>query len=268
LICIVWQKRTLRRSSQARRWGFCYALAVHAEQFVYPALNAPLIEAYDQAYESAYILLHPFVRVPEALAWKATRQYPDDAQILSQGRKCRWAEAARGAGIRNCAQMSQALLTSIGAIDECLRDYESRDALQRYLQAEPVWMPTEGRFEPLLQADLLDAFESAGYEELVFVPEFPATDPPRRISVNALKNRETEFPTRGSLVAPDARFLFTVDWDSFFTLFYGPRLLVDEVVKARGLEGFYAEKETEHFWFNWKMGCATVTVAPEGWTAL
>jgi hypothetical protein len=245
----------------------CYPHRVHPELFVYPALNEPLLEAYGMAFESVYVVLHPFVWVPAELAWSATRQYPGDDAILTRGCKCRWAEAARGAQIRNCAALSQALLTAIGSIENCLHDPAGASALQRFLQSAPIWMPTEGRFEPLLQDDLLAAFTAAGHCELIHVPEFPDQEPISTLSVSKVAKRQEKFPERGTLFAPDGRFLFTVDWDSFFTLFYGPRAFVEEVVRVRALEGFFAEKETEHFWFNWKMGCATCTVSPEGWTA-
>jgi hypothetical protein len=241
---------------------------VHPELFVYPALKEPLVEAYGMAFESVYIVLHPFLRVPAELSWSATRSYPADEQIFAHARKGRWAEAARGAGIRNCAALSQALLTAIGSIDECLRDPAAALALSRYLQSAPLWMPTEGRFEPLLQQDFLAAFAQAGCTSLLHVPEFPGEEPIRSLSLDALTSRAEKFPERGTLLAPDASFLFTVDWDSFFTLFYGPRALVEDLVRTRGLEGFFAEKETEHFWFNWKMGCATCTVSPEGWESV
>jgi hypothetical protein len=31
------------------------------------------------------------------------------------------------------------------------------------------------------------------------------------------------------------------------------------------LEGFFATPNTEHAWFNYSMGCATVTLSPEHW---
>ncbi len=60
-------------------------------------------------------------------------------------------------------------------------------------------------------------------------------------------------------------FISTVDWDSFFTLLYGSRAFLSDFVCRRDIEGFYAGPTTEHFWFNYAMGCATVTVSPEDW---
>ncbi len=235
------------------------------EQFKYPAYESPLLEAFGGRFESAFVMLHPFVRVPQRLSWKTAQSYPEDPQIIAEGRKCAWDEVYTQTGLNSCAKLNQALLASIGSIGEELIDFEARSLLQRYLESEPVWMPSEGRFEPLLQMDILAAFEAAGCGRLIFVPEFPDVDEVREFSVAELKNRATLFPARGSLMPADASFLFTVDWDSFFTLFYGPREFVTEIARRGNLEGFFAYPKMEHFWFNYSMGCATVTISPEHW---
>ena len=234
---------------------------------VYPPYNAPLADAYGGQFESVFVVLHPFVTVPEPLSWKVAKQYPSDEQILSRGAKCTWTQVAAQTGLATCAKLNQALLTSIRSIVDDLCDFDAAGRLARFLETEPVWMPTEGRFEPLLQADLLDAFQAAGHDDLVFVPEFPHTDPVQRLSLASLKSGARPYPSRGSLVAPDASFLFTVDWDSFFTLFYGPRPFVTETARRLNLEGFFATPTTEHHWFNYSLGCCVVTLAPESWTA-
>ena len=238
---------------------------MHYQQFKYPSYETPLLEAYDSRFESAFVILHPFVRVPHLLAWKTVQNYPGDQQILAEGQKCAWAEVYEQTGLNSCAKLNQALLASIGSLAADLADFEGCRILQQYLEAQPVWMPSEGRFEPLLQMDLLAAFESAGCGKLIYVPEFPDVDRVEDYSVQQLKNRAIPFPSRGSLMPADASFLFTVDWDSFFTLFYGPRDFVTEVARQRNLEGFFAYPKMEHFWFNYSMGCATVTISPEHW---
>jgi hypothetical protein len=238
---------------------------VHYEQFKYPAYDVPVCEAFGSIYEVTFVALHPFVHMPQSLAWKTVQSYPDDQQILAEGRKCTWAEVYQQTGLNSCAKLNQALLASIGSIGKDLADPSGRSLLQQYLESEPVWMPTEGRFEPLLQMDMLAAFEAAGCSKAIFVPEFPETDEVKEFDVQQLKNHAVSFPSRGTLMPADASFLFTVDWDSFFTLFYGPRDLVTEVARSRNLEGFFAYPKMEHFWFNYSMGCATVTISPEHW---
>jgi hypothetical protein len=241
---------------------------VQFEQFVYPTYEAPLLDAYDHRFEAVYILLHPFVSVPEDLAWRVAKQYPTDDQIVSAGAKCNWSHFAAKIDIANCAKLNQVLLTATGSLVDYLCDYPGRDALQQFLQAEPVWMPGQGAFEPLLQADFLAAFQAAGHSELIFVPEFPHADPIETIPLADLHRRTRPFPGRGALVAPDGSFLFTVDWDSFFTLFYGPRAFIQNFACIRKLEGFFAAATTEHSWFNYTMGCATATLSPEHWSTL
>ena len=238
---------------------------MNPEQFTYPPYSIPLVEAYESRFEAAFIVLHPFIRVPDTLAWKTTGQYPTDEQILSSGSKNGWTEAMAATGLGSCARMNQALLSSIGALSEHLADPDGVKALQTLLKHEPIWMPTEGRFEPLLQQDFLCAFETAGVRELTFVPEIPDADPVVRLEVAGLRDGSIPFPGRGTLVAPDASFLFTVDWDSFFTLFYGRREFIGRVAGALDLEGFFATPNTEHAWFNYSLGCATITLSPEHW---
>jgi hypothetical protein len=240
---------------------------VEYDRYIYPPYDAPLADAYGGCYESVFIILHPFISVPDNLAWKATKTYPTDEQILSQGTKSSWASVSAQTGLSTCAKLNQALLTSTGSITPELSDSTAATALQRFLQSESVWMPVQGRFEPLLQMDFLAAFAAAGHEELVFVPEFPHTDPIQLLNVPHLKNHKEAFPSRGTLLAPDESFLFTVDWDSFFTLFYGPRAFVTEVARQQNLEGFFATPTTEHSWYNYTLGCCVVTLAPEVWPA-
>jgi hypothetical protein len=238
---------------------------VNWEEYVYPACGTPLVEAYGGRFESVFVLLHPFLRVPDGHSWSATGKYPEDAQIATLATKCPWLEVAVHTGLGSCARVNHALLTSIGSLADYLADPAGRDALQHYLQTQPVWMPTEGRFEPLLQSDFLRIFADSGARELVFVPEFPNSDPVVRLSVAELQDDSTLFPTCGTLLAPDASFLLTVDWDSFFTLFYGPRNFISNTARTLGLEGFFATANTEHSWWNYSLGCATVTLSPEDW---
>jgi hypothetical protein len=146
-----------------------------------------------------------------------------------------------------------------------LADPIGQNALQSFLQSQPVWMPTEGRFEPLLQQHLVRVFAAAGCRAIVYVPEFPASKPVVRLTVDGLADTFIPFPACGTLLAADASLLFTVDWDSFFTLFYGSKHFITEMARELDFEGFFATPNTDHAWFNYSLGCATVTLSPEHW---
>ena len=235
------------------------------EQFTYPPYGTPLVEAYDRRFEAVFIILHPFIRVPEHLEWSVTRRYPTDAEISAAGLPVTWTEVANETGLSSCAHLNQALLTATGSLTGDLADREGRDALQRYLELHPVWMPAQGRYEPLLQRDLLRVFLSARCDGLIYVPEFPDREPVACRSLQNLQENSGPFPGCGSLVAPDASFLLSVEWDSFFTLFYGSRAFLGQMAREQHFEGFFATGATDHAWFNYSMGCATVTLSPEHW---
>ncbi len=238
---------------------------VQFADFTYPTYGVPLVEAYCGRFESAFILLHPFIRVPDSLSWRATHHYPDDQQIVEQGTKFAWAQISAQTCLASCARINQALLTSIGSLTDHLADPQASNALQFFLENQPVWMPTEGRFEPLLRSDLLQIFAQAGSDEIILIPEFPQSNPVQRLSIAGISSGTIPFPKSGTLLAPDASFLFTVDWDSFFTLFYGPRAFIARAAQSLALEGFFATPNTDHAWFSYSMGCATVTLSPEDW---
>jgi hypothetical protein len=114
---------------------------VQSEEFVYPACETPLVEAYGGLFESVFVVLHPFVHVPESLSWSVTRAYPGDAQIAALGSKCTWSEVAAQVKLNSCAQMNQALLTLIGSLVDPMADPAGCERLQSFLESEPVWMP-------------------------------------------------------------------------------------------------------------------------------
>jgi hypothetical protein len=172
---------------------------VRYEELVYPAYETALLDAYDHRFESVYIVLHPFVRMPASFAWRGTQQTPSVDQIVAQGAKCPWSKVIKETSLASFAKISQALLTSSGSLADYLCDYPARDAVHAMVQSGSVWMPEAGRFEPLLREDFLAAFEAACH---------------------------------------------------------------DRIASERNLEGFYATALTEHNWFNYTMGCATVTVGP------
>lgn len=242
-----------------------YAQRVREEEFTYPPYETPLAQAYGGLFEAAFIVLHPFIEMPAEFAWQVRPDYPSDAEILTYGSPCGWTEVERQAGLSSCARINQALLTATGSLTGDLADIAGRELLRGFLQQESVWMPSQGRFEPLLQRKFLRVFANAGWRELVFVPEFPQASPVVRLEIDGLLDGSIPFPGCGTLLGPDHSFLFTVDWDSFFTLFYGAREFVRRMAQEQRLEGFFATANTDHAWFNYSMGCATVTLSPEHW---
>jgi hypothetical protein len=187
------------------------------EHFVYPSYDEALVAAYGGKFECAFVVLHPFIWLPAETAPHVNR-YPSGEQIRAYGQKYSWVKVAAEAGLHSWPKLNQALLTSIGALRAEFRDELAMYALHKSLEHRSIWMPGEGGFEPLLQRELLLIFTGAGFNELIFVPEFAEIDPSphqialipdlvriERLLVADLDNGKVRFPFRGSLVAPDGR---------------------------------------------------------------
>ncbi len=153
--------------------------------------------------------------------------------------KYSWNEVAVAANIGTYSEVNHGLLSLIHALKEKFQNGEAGAATERILEKPGcIWMPSEGGFPYLIRQDIISAFESAGANEIVFIPEFPELDPVQHLNIADLYQSDRgNFPERGTMLPPDKLFLFTVDWDSFFTLLYGPLAFVSELVRRRQLEG-------------------------------
>jgi hypothetical protein len=221
------------------------------ERLTYPAYEQPLLSAYEGRFECAYAVLHPFLRIAENAVANVSR-YPTDEQVAASGEKYHWRQVATEANLKTYSEINHGLLSLIRALKQEFQNEDAAQAIENVLNKTGcVWMPPEGVFPVLLHLDIISAFETGQADEMVFIPEFPDLDPVQHLEVADLHQAaRVAFPGRGTLVPPDAKFLFTVDWDSFFTLFYGPSTLVAEVVKERQIEGFFLGRSTRHGWWS------------------
>lgn len=87
------------------------------QEFVYPPYGTALIEAHNRRFEAVFVILHPFIRLPEQLAWSVTRRYPTDSEIVAEGSACTWTEVGRQTGLNSCARLNQALMTATGSLN-------------------------------------------------------------------------------------------------------------------------------------------------------
>ena len=168
--------------------------------------------------------------------------------------------------LKSCARINQALLTSIGSLDDHVADPAGRDELQRFLDPSPSGCPPKAASSRFCSPTCFTFSRRRERKNSFSFPNFPTPIPSCGLPLGGLQDGvRSPFPARGTLLAPDHSFLLTVDWDSFFTLFYGSRAFVARVAAGLNLEGFFATPNTEHAWYNYSFGCATVTLSPEHW---
>jgi hypothetical protein len=220
------------------------------QQFRYPSYEDPLATAYGGIFECAFVLLHPFTDVTEDDC-PPQGQHSNINPPMSSGVYQTWASVNTGIGFQDYAKLNQALLTLIRAIRAEFCDFAACEKLESFLKLNAIWEPRKGSFDFLVLRPLLSAFECEGIKELIYIPEIQDDNHPiQSLSIaTLLQGEEPPFFT-GSLVAPDASFLLAVDWDSFFTLFFGSQKFVTDLVTQRSLEGFLINPTTSHFWFH------------------
>ena len=127
----------------------------------YPKYEVPFKKWYEGHYECCFVLLHPFIGLPRE-ATARVDDYPRAELVRSAGFKVPWSEVATSTGIGSCARLNNALLTSIGAITTRCQDRGAAATLGEWIEKQPVWAPSEGVFEELLEVDILWAFRHAG----------------------------------------------------------------------------------------------------------
>ena len=184
-------------------------------------------------------------------------------------RRFAWTEVAARTSLKSCARINQALLTSIGSLADHVADpagcvtncsvssNPSPSGCLSKAASSRFCSPTCFTFSRRRERKSSSSFPN-------FRIPIPWCGCPSPACATG-QTRFPAFPARGTLLAPDHSFLFTVDWDSFFTLFYGSRSFVARVAAGLNLEGFFATPNTEHAWYNYSFGCATVTLSPEHW---
>lgn len=220
----------------------------------YPAYDQPILKWYAGCYETVFVAFHPFFRFNNAV-WNDLDAYPDNDVIKRYAVKVGWHEMQARSGIAGDKLLNLALLTSIGALHQRYMRPDLSEQLTNVCESDHIVMPCEGRFEPTMDRDIVRAFHLAGYEYAVFGDEFVhnsvvkplaefTTESPRMCEV-----WPNETMMARNIYSVDQRLLFTVDWDSFFTLICSNDATVRSIVDAGRFEGFYCDATTYHHWW-------------------
>jgi hypothetical protein len=254
-----------------------------------PPDDTPIMGWYGGAYSHGFVAVHPFFTVEgldpktcehgtlvlsghaapdelDLLEWadEESAQRRIGKEITAQGvdglakrfgQQISWRTICQQANFTNHCELDRALRTKIGGFRQGLADTAASDRLASYCAEHKIFMPNEGRFEPLMQAGLAALFRGAGFRKVVVGDEFG--DDERLVDINLLDRNElwdgmAELPQYGikRLIAPDHSLLAWVHWDSFYTLILGTTESLHELRIDRSFEGFWCSDETDTYWLN------------------
>lgn len=212
-------------------------------------LNGAILPFYDGTFEAACLILSPFARRKAS-----TVELIDDSwEALSAGEYCQlfdlvpWSEVREICGLPSIASIDVALKTMIGALKSDRADKQLADVLASSLKQHGLFPPCEGVFPELIQEPLLSFLQTLG-QTWVWVGDELGTQ--RKLhGIDDLKPANAKVAiTRGSVFTPDKAHLWTVHWDSHFTLYCSSQLNVERLAAHPELEGFVCTRETQIDW--------------------
>jgi hypothetical protein len=190
----------------------------------YPNYDAPISQWHPAVFEAVFIALHPFCRGDVPVAW---------------------AEVASLLGM-TVGRLNRGLLTRDGALRVEYRDSDAAALLNRYCEASTLDGPIDGCIPTDWTPILIDFFRTAGADVLWVTDEFGEELRPCSAETAELDLLLGSVHRRGAIFSSVPGVLVSVDWDSFFTLFFAPRWLLARLPDV--LEGFVAGIDTDHFW--------------------
>ena len=219
------------------------------DRFAICPSDGPILPFYDGVFEAAWVLLNPFMRptVPPVERFLQETRDASPAALCAACEPVRWSHVREQAQLPSLAAIDVALRTGIGGLAPGFADKTLTKQLDGALARHGLVVPGEGVFPELQHEAVLSFIQSLGHEWLWVGDELCTERELRWIEdlkpANAGLDR-----LRGNLFTPDKSLLWTVHWDSHFSLICSSREVVARLSAHPGLEGFACGPATEIYW--------------------
>ena len=169
------------------------------------------------------------------------------------GRRVAWQTIREDAGFHDNRSLDRALRTHIMGLKRELEDRGAAERLTSYCKQHKIFLPTEGGFQPTMEADLVNMLERAGLSDIIVGDEFGEDE--ILVSLKSLagspawESRE-DLPKWGArrLIAPDHSLLVWVHWDSFYAAVFGTSERIRRSCVEEIFEGFWCSNENTTYW--------------------
>ena len=215
-----------------------------------PPETIPILEWYKEVHDTAFCILHPFVRVepgferlvqPDAdLDVDPTRE-----QLRAVSEPVSWEEVCQLLGLDDVGLLNLFLRGWIGLLREEPSDSrQAWEVLRRHGLLDPVF----GEFSPYQLDSFVFSIAGLGYDKMIVGDEFG--DEAIEYRPCDLICSESPFvnPAHPTLYTPDRSLLYASVVDAHFTILAGPRNVVERIVNDFRFEGFFCLPETKILW--------------------
>lgn len=204
-----------------------------------------VLKYYESAFESAYVLLHPFIK-PVSIGKEEFKPgtYPTRSSVVKNCEAVSWKKAAELAGLPSIASVDIGLRSMILGLRKELSNQEYAGKIESLVESHNILPPLDGCFSDLLHDRVLAYIQGLGHEWVWVGDEFGTE---RKLYwIEDLKGQEAG-PTRGhrNIFTPDKRILWTTHWDSHFSFLCSAK---GNLANIQVFEGFSCTPQTEVYW--------------------
>lgn len=216
--------------------------------------NSPVLEQIPDHFNSAAILLHPFVQMSIGRGQnkqvnKEEPTYPTDEEILEYGKPVRWAEIINNSELKTFEELAVALKTSIAALS---REY-AREDLAETLKASmksDLYTPDEDFPTVFLVNDLLKLLSSKGAKQLSYLD--PILDNSGIVELKDLDALSVSDLSLNEIMISDENmdFAFMNVFDSFITVLMAKDTNINDIVQSMDLEAIVCDENTYMNWYS------------------
>ena len=215
------------------------------DRFATCPTDGKILEYYAGAFESVYVLLHPFIKaVTIGTEQFRPTTYPDRSLIVKNCAPVSWGEVALQTGLPSISAIDIGLRTVILGLRAELSNTEFADGIESLIDSHQILQPPEGRFSDLLHDSVLRAIQDLGYAWVWIGDEF-CTE--RKLYWMEDLTGGTGKQTEGhiNVFTPDKALLWTTHWDSHFSFLCSSRRNLLAIQERYRFEGFFCKPETE-----------------------
>lgn len=210
--------------------------------------SGPVLPFYQGSFESAYVLLHPFLRPTfTSVNGLGNDKFLCRAAIREHYEPVSWSEVQHLTGLQSISEVDIALRTQIGGLRETFSNQSLATRLRLGCEQAGIVEPSEGTFSDISHNNILSFIQGLGYEWVWVGDEF-CTE--RKLHwIDELKD-PTSTTTEGNcnLFTPDKGILWTTHWDSHFSFFCGAKDTIVKLASDQRFEGFECQPDTEVYW--------------------
>jgi Protein of unknown function (DUF2711) len=202
---------------------------------------------YQGVYEEAFIFFHPFIKPKRTGSEEISfRDFPDKNEIKDTFEVVTWERFLSLSGITNFKQLDIGLRSSISGLTNSAKDDEMANLIRRVCVKYNLFQPGEGQLPDILINSLFNSINQLGYDWIWCGDEF-CTE--RRLEkISDLINSHKRFSEYRNFFTHYNELLVTTHWDSHYSMLCSSKKIIEAIVTASNLEGFYCDDKTEIYW--------------------